>query len=94
MGWSCRREAGNVLNAWMNACLKQTNSQNTFEDKGKKYFFETSRTEHSDGAITGCIWKFVSEDRVKPAGTFRIEGNGTVTRAPAFLKKNSVKEAA
>ena len=60
---------------------------NTFTTSRGKYFFETSRTEHSDGAITGTIQKWIpGTDFTKISGSFRIEGDGTVTRAPKFLK--------
>ena len=91
MGWSCRKDAAEVSDTWVEACLAQTKSQNTFEVKGVKYFWETSRKEHGDGAITGTIWKFVDETHVNRTGTFHIEGNGTITRAPKFLKDAAVK---
>lgn len=92
MGWSCRAEASDVMKAWTAACVADTGSANVFVVKGTEYFWELSRTEHYDGAITGTIMKVVEKraDGVSMAvrsGTFRIEGDGTVTRAPAFLKK-------
>jgi hypothetical protein len=90
MGWSCARDAGYVLDAFTAACIKNSGNQNTWTDPktGKRYFFETSRTEHYDGAITGTIWRFLPDDKhVRKSGSFRIEGDGEVTRAPAFLKK-------
>jgi hypothetical protein len=51
--------------------------------------FETGREQH-DGAIVGQVWKYLPDGQhVKRAGSFRIEGDGTVTRAPKFLKDNS-----
>ncbi len=91
MGWSCRAEAAHVLDAWDTACRLQTATSNTFTSGGNKYFYERSNTEHGDDAITGVIYKYVDESRVRKSGTFRIEGDGTVTRAPAFLKSVKVK---
>jgi hypothetical protein len=57
--------------------------------KGKRYFFEASNKEHGDGAITGTVWRMLDdlEGRCRRSSTFRIEGDGTVTRAPAWLRK-------
>jgi len=99
MGWSCRQDAGRVMDVWTAACVAQTGSQNTYTMKGAEFFWEVSRTEHADGAITGSILKTVRKPTVDElakepylagwsvrAGTFRIEGDGTVARAPKFLK--------
>jgi hypothetical protein len=95
MGWSCSKKAGDVIDVWTEACVKQTGSQNIFKmgdnrsSKGEihTYFWETSAlTEHSDGAITGSIWRFVDDNKCRRNGTFRIEGNGIISRAPKFLK--------
>jgi hypothetical protein len=86
MGWSCGSGAAKTERAWSEGCMAQTSSQNTFTVGNDKYFYEASRTEHRDGAITGSIHKFVGEDRARKSGTFRIEGDGTITRAPAVLK--------
>ena len=89
MGWSCRADAARTYREWDEFCRTQTGSSNTFISNGERYFYEGSRREHSDGAITGTIWKFVGENQARKAGTFRIEGDGTVTRAPAILKNLS-----
>jgi hypothetical protein len=93
MGWSCRADAARTMAKWTAACEAQTGSQNVFEVDGASYFWELSRTEHHDGAITGSIQKTVRRegDRMwcRKVGTFRIEGDGTVTRAPKFLKDAS-----
>ena len=93
MGWSHSAKAGKVLEAWQNACANSTGTSNTWKDNGKEFFFETSNKEHSDGAITGSIQRLEnsgSDDCRRfayPNGSFRIEGDGTISRAPAFLKK-------
>lgn len=86
MGWSCRADAGHSLDAWTKACLAQTDMQNVYTVKGVRYMFEVSNKEHDDGAITGSVLKFIDETRAIPAGSFRIEGDGTVARGPKFLK--------
>jgi hypothetical protein len=96
MGWSCTASASRVLDRWTKACIDSTGSQNTWRELSTdiEYFWETSRTEHSDGAITGRIFKMIrmgnlvnpNENYCRPSGTFRIEGDGTITRAPKFLK--------
>jgi hypothetical protein len=58
-----------------------------FETKRGRYFYEVSNKEHYDGAITGTLMKFLPGSTMcKSAGSFRIEGDGTVARAPKFLK--------
>lgn len=90
MGWSCRSEAGDTVDKWSAACMAQTGSSNAFESKGTRYFWELSRTEHHDGAITGSVYKMVSATQCRRASTLRIEPNGQVSRAPAFLKQVAV----
>ncbi len=87
MGWSCRADAANILDAWDKACVTQTGMSNVYECGGSQYFFELSRTEHSDGAITGFIWRKNLSGLCRRTSTFRIEGDGTQTRAPSFLRK-------
>lgn len=95
MGWSCAREAAFTLDAFDKACRESTGSSNSWRADGKSYFYETSRTEHDDGAITGKVWQVKPwtdpkdgsvSDRCFPAGSFRIEPDGNVSRAPKFLK--------
>lgn len=100
MGWSCRREASETMNRWTAACIAQTNSQNEFEVNGERFFWDVSRTEHDDGAITGTIHRTLKVGEVLRGGhtvqpgetycrkvaTFRIDGDGKVKRAPKFLK--------
>ncbi len=92
MGWSCRREASEILKKWEAACRAQTGSQNVFRVGSREYFFEIDETEYNDGAVTGAIsettstWSDGSVGTAVSAGTFRIEGDGRVTRAPQFLK--------
>lgn len=94
MGWSCAAAAGDTMDKWTAACRAQTGSSNTFKVDGQEFFFEQSNREHDDGAITGTIWLMLTKKpdgsgTVRKAGTFRIEGDGSVKRAPAFLKKAS-----
>ena len=84
MGWSCTADASRVMEAWTAACIAQTGSQNEYRVNDLAYFWETG-PEHDDGAITGRIFRMAPEG-CYPAGAFRIEPNGTITRAPAFLK--------
>lgn len=79
------------MDSWTRACFAQTGVQNVFEVRGgQRYMWEVSRTEHHDGAITGTVWKMFEDElgasRCRQSGSFRIEGDGTVKRAPAFLK--------
>lgn len=88
MGWSCRTDAANTLDKIEKACRLSTGSQNCIKQGEDEFFFDVSRTEHNDGAITGSVFKFTpSKTHCRKAGSFRIEGDGTVTRAPAWMKK-------
>lgn len=94
MGWSCAHAASETLGAWTAACVAQTGSSNCYRTSRGSYFFEVSRTEHYDGAITGTIWREIpplpgdgpDTRRCRRGGSFRIEPDGKVSRAPAFLK--------
>lgn len=88
MGWSCRADASRTMDKVTAACVKQTDMQNTFEVGGSKYFYDISRTEHNDGAITGTVFKFLPDgEHCRKSGSFRIEGDGTFSRGPAWMKQ-------
>lgn len=98
MGWSCRADAWNTADTWKDQCLGQVRTdgekpyQNGYLGKdGNRYFFQNSRTEHDDGAITGTTYRYLPDgEHVRKSGTFRIEGDGSVTRYPTAwpFKKN------
>lgn len=90
MGWSCSKAASEVMTKISNACIAQTGSQNTFKVKNTEFFFEASRKEHYDGAITGSIVKMLPNNMCRKAGSFKINGDGTIERAPKFMKKASL----
>ena len=85
MGWSCSNESYKTMERWQNTCIAQTGSSNTFVLKGQKFFFEPSRTEHNDGAITGSIYRFEGENHARKCASFRIEGDGKVSRGGRSL---------
>ena len=91
MGWSCAAAAGNTMRAWVDACVASTGQSNVFVTKGERFFWEESRTEHRDGAITGTVFKMLPTELegrclARKVASFRINPDGTVARAPAFLK--------
>ena len=100
MGWSCSRDAGRVTDRWTAACRESTGAQNTYTVDGETYFWELSNREHNDGSITGTIHRNLKVGEplhggklVEPGTTFcrkvasfKIAGDGTVVRAPKFLK--------
>ena len=65
---------------------------NVWESKGNRYFVEIGR-EQNDGSMTGKIHKFVSDDRVIPVGSIKINKCGVVERWPSSTK-NQRNEAA
>ena len=92
MGWSCRAEAAATMEKWSNKCRANSGSSNVWGDRKGWYMFEASRVEHADGAITGTIMKFIGNPMGQdscPAsrvGSFRINPDGTIAKAPLFLK--------
>jgi hypothetical protein len=86
MGWSCRADAAKTYDKWDRHCRETTGSSNVFVQDGEKFFFEGSRKEHADGAITGSIFKMIGKTHARKVGSFRINGDGTVARAPKVLK--------
>jgi len=91
MGWSCRVDAHNTLDKWYEVCKESSGMSTTYTAKGIEYFFEVSRTEHADGAITGQVYRNLTRNpdgsgTCIRAGSFRIEGNGEVKRYPTGLK--------
>ena len=92
MGWSCSMAAAATMDRWIAACVKQTGASGTWEEGGVRYFFEPSRHEHRDGAITGKVYRMGPPTEPDgggpcyPAGSFRINADGSVARAPRFLK--------
>jgi hypothetical protein len=86
MGWSCSVAASNTERTWQTKCIASTNSQNTWREGPKAYFYEASRVEHYDGAITGSIYQMDSAGMARKTSSFRINGDGSVAKAPTFLK--------
>lgn len=89
MGWSCSVAASDVEKAWSNMCLTQTGLSNTFRSGNRTYFYEVDSVEHPDGSITGNVFRLAG-DLAHEAGTFKIDGQGKVDRAPAFLRRVKV----
>jgi hypothetical protein len=86
MGWSCSGLANDVVQAWTRACLVSTDMQNTYRSRGRRYFWEISRVEHDDGAITGTVFAILSDGTARRSASFRIGGDGAIVRAPAWLR--------
>lgn len=87
MGYSCSAKASEVCERISAYCVKITGSSNTWIDKyGVKYFFQVGR-EQADGAITGSVFKLLSETSGIKAGSFKIEANGNIARFPGLSKE-------
>ncbi len=87
MGWSCSAAASRVADSWVKACWAQTGGSNTFEHEGRSYFWEESRKEHDDGAITGSVHLMLEDNRCQRVGSFAIEGDGRVSRCPRYMRQ-------
>jgi hypothetical protein len=92
MGWSCRKEAGDTMSKISRAIIERFKNQNTWEVGSRKFFYEHSRVEHDDGAITGSVCEIrfyppTQDERCFDVGSFRIEGDGTIKKFPHFPKE-------
>lgn len=86
MGWSCSVAASDVERSWSSVCWAQTGLSNTFRSGKWTYFYELDNVEHVDGSITGHVFRLTG-DLAHEAGTFKIDGQGRVERAPIFLRQ-------
>jgi hypothetical protein len=89
MGWSCGAGAAETMRRLQEAHTKE----GCFSYLGKRYFFEPSRREHTDGAITGQVLRHEPKPGATdgtgfgyPVGSFRIEPTGQLSRAPRPLR--------
>lgn len=96
MGWSCTAAASLTLDAL--GALVSRDSKHGSNGIGDWGFFETSRVEHADGAITGSVFRMVDAAHCRRAGGFRIEPDGKVARFPhvpaATLREAEARGAA
>lgn len=93
MGWSCSAIASKVMEALEVQLGCDELGSNAWTAKGKKYFHETSRREHDDGAITGTVQRIIGgmetgggTERCHAVGSFKINGDGTIARFPTSTK--------
>jgi len=94
MGYSCSAAAHETLRTLDVVCLSQTGTSNSYIGRdGHEYFYETSRVEHADGAITGSVFQMI-EGFAHSSGNFRIAGDGKVTRWPTAFQRDLVQVAA
>jgi hypothetical protein len=90
MGYSCSRVAGLVLEQ-VSKNYSVDGSQNVFSNGKDKFFFETSRREHVDGAITGSVYMMLPDGMAIKKGSFRINGDGTVSSFYGLTKEQKKK---
>ena len=77
MGWGCTQEAGRTMDAFKRVvCVEM---QNVWANNGDYFFWDSGR-EQTDGAITGTVYKMLSDNRCRRLGGVRIEPDGTITR--------------
>jgi hypothetical protein len=101
MGWSCSLEASETLKRLDATCRDTTGSSNTWKLAGREFFYEMSRREYDDGAITGAVIELGSPTHCdnprcsvcngarpgRKIGTFRVNGDGTIARMPSVMRK-------
>lgn len=83
MGWSCTLEAAKTLEALTNACIEATGTQNQFRHNGELLFFEHSRREHEDGAVTGSVFNM----KGRRVGSFKISADGKILNGNRFFSE-------
>jgi len=54
-------------------------SSNSWESDGRTYFAEQGR-ENEDGAVTGSVYRMLSDGRARRVGSYRVEPDGRVSR--------------
>ena len=81
MGYSCRADAWETLQAIQNQLPSKSNY---WEHEGKKYFLEIGK-ETKDGSITGTVFEDKKGQCVK-AGSLKITGWGEIVRFPGLPK--------
>ena len=92
MGWSCRKDAARTLDKVSAFCIKSTGNGNTWvrvlPNGAERFFYETSRREYEDGRICGQVFRIIGNPATscRRVGSFRIEGNGNLTRFPMLPK--------
>lgn len=85
MGWSCSKAAMDTLE-YVSDLLRPEGEKGS--NSTKDGFWETSRVEHLDGAITGTVWKLLPDgEHCRKAGSFRINGNGQIVRWPGLTRE-------
>jgi hypothetical protein len=90
MGYSCSRVAGLVLEQ-VSKNYSVDGSQNVFTNGKDNFFYEQSRREHADGAITGTAYQMLPDGMAIKKGSFRINGNGTVASFTGLTKDQKKK---
>lgn len=89
MSWSCTREAGETLARLSTWCRAATDSSNTYELDGMRYFFELDEHEHADGAATGKVFRMEGAMSAVRVSEFRIEPNGVMHTGPVAMRTAS-----
>lgn len=87
MGYSCTVKAMRVLDAITRFCVQSTGSSNAWRssDTNEGFFNEVGR-EQRDGAITGTVFRSISETHARRYGSFRITPDGKIARFPGIPK--------
>lgn len=81
--------ASKILTIWSDACSINSSEANKWYVGKKTYMWEESNREYPDGAISGTVFLLSAGDR-RATSSFRIDADGAVVRAPAFLKNASL----
>lgn len=78
-----------IMELWEEACKNNSGESDKWYGKGSKYFeWKLSAKDFKDGSVVGTVYSILPTGH-KPSSSFRIDANGSVVRAPTFLRKSS-----
>lgn len=80
MGYSCTRDAANILGV-IGKFYATDGNPNILTMQGEQYFFERGREQY-DGAITGTLMLMLPGEYCRKVGSVRINYDGTINKFP------------
>lgn len=82
-----------TLGVWQARCLANSGSPDTWSTpKGKVFMFKQSTRVHEDHSLTGYILLKNETGEFERVGQFKIEGDGTTSLCPKFLRVSAETE--
>ncbi len=85
MGFSCSSYASLAQLCIQNFCVKSTDMENVYKDKGSRFVIEYVRKTRPDGSITATVYKEIN-NLLYRSSSMRIEPTGVVSKGPKILR--------